>query len=200
MQRKPQKKSTKKPMSKSVRKKIADGLKHYYKKKALEEKRLKRKRSAASRKGGETRKKKAREREEQEVKRRKQAVCKVLFDGHAEDPPTEHFWSNVKELEGKSMNGKLARLPAHDGNVLVSFKVVDADVLHQPADEEELAEGEEFQQEWDSPLEPKEFWPVFFENAREFLPETKEKKSDNTKSLMVTKIEVCFVPGEVQAD
>ena len=99
------------------------------------------------------------------------------------------------------MNRKLLRLPASEGNVKVSFKIVDADMLHQPEEgEEELAEGEETEREWESGLDPAEFWPTFFDNARESLPLNKDKKSDSTKSLMITKIGVCFVPGQIQTD
>lgn len=161
------------------------------KRKALE-------RSRAARKGWKTRKKKALQKERKGLKRRRKAVCKVLYDGPNSDPPEEQFWGNIKNIEGERINAKLLRLTASEGIVKVTLKIVDADVLHQPG-ENELAEGEEFVEEWETELDPEGFWSVFFDNARASIPFT-DGKSDSTKSMMILKIEVCFVPGQVSTD
>lgn len=166
------------------------------------QKQIARRRKAAALKGWETRRQKAAKKEARRQKRQKKLVCKVLYDGHAENPPTEHFWSNIKELQGPSINGKLLRIPATDGVVTVLFKVVDAELLRQPDVEEgELfTEGQESSEDWETELDPEGFWSIFFDHVRESLPKNKEGKSDGTKSLMILKIEVCYGPGQVQAD
>lgn len=161
-------------------------------------------RSRRAKRGWATRREREKQGRETEILKSKEPVIKVLYDGHAEDPPTEHFWSNIRHLAGNSITNQLLKIPATDGVLTVTFVETDADRLSQAIEEgeepEEFGEGEEKERQWATEIDPEAFWKEYFDNAREELPLTPQGKTDGTKALLVSKIVVAYVPGQISTD
>lgn len=165
---------------KQRRKKISEGLKRYHRK----QRRIKRKA----------------EREEREARKQPELTCKTLYDGEALED--EHFWSNVRHLIGDSIGNQLARIPAEEGIVKVSFRVVSAEefgqLMKDPGSVEPGEMGEIVSEEWESDLDLELFWSTYFDHARALLPKNKEGESGG--SLLVVNMGVCYQAGQVSAD
>jgi hypothetical protein len=182
-------------------------------------------RSQAARKGWQTRRRQAKERSqrairgwvtrrkniraakkqkrEKQIPAPKQLVTKVLYDGHREDPPTEHFWSNIRHLDGNRISNILLNIPAEEGTVQVTFRLADADAFvggEEGEEPEPFGEGETVIQDWDTETDPDAFWSTYFDHAREELPDTPEGKSDGNKSLLVSQMVLVYAPGQVSTD
>jgi len=141
-------------------------------------------------------------REELEIPEKRELVCRVLFDSDETEARVEHFWSNIRHLIGDSISNQLARVPAESGVVRVAFKWISAEDFQaltrdEDVDPDELGDVSEL--EWDTDFEPDEFWRTYFDHARERIPRNAEGKSGDG-SLLVVKMQVCYLPGQVSTD
>lgn len=169
-------------------------------------------RSQRATKGWETRRKHESDaRKKAQAERKTERVSIVLYDGHADDPPNEVFWSNITDVEGKRIDRILTSIPAEDGDVIVTFTLEDKDTVSAEREDDTdehsvFGQGEQIEVNWDSELEPRAFWETYFDHARTLLPKamTQDKgaepgieKSDPNKALLVVKIVVLYAPSHL---
>lgn len=138
-----------------------------------------------------------------EVPAQEELVCRDLFDAERENE--EHFWSNIRFLIGNQVSNILARIPAEEGIVTVTFREIGRDEFSAlqsgsvDSDEAEFSElGHIFSVEYETELDADVFWSSFFDHARAVLPKDKDGKSGG--SLLVVRMRVCFDPGQVSSD
>lgn len=142
------------------------------------------------------------EREELAVPARKELVCRVLFDADLFDLREEHIWTNFETLTGPSINQVLAKIPAEQGIVRGSFRLIEAEELArmqaggmEDVDEEDY--GTIIDLQWELDIETRLFWSNYYANARTLLPKQPDGKSPGSW-LGVVKMEICYAPGEAE--
>ena len=138
------------------------------------------------------------EREKLMVPEKRELICKVLFDADALEEREEHFWSNIRYLIGDSISNQLARIVAEEGTTTVWFRVILADeykalLVGQVEDPSDM--GKIIEVSYDTELDADAFWSMYFDYARNYVPKDAAGGSDG--SLLVVKMQVCYLPGEV---
>lgn len=141
-------------------------------------------------------------REELEVPEVRELICRVLFDADEAEEREEHFWTNLRHLIGDSIGHILNAIPAETGTVYTTFRLIAQEEFRmmQAGGEDNVDEyGDFHEMEWETELDLEAFWTAYFDNARTLLPKTPEGKSPGG-TLLVAKMQVCYLPGEVSAD
>ena len=127
-------------------------------------------------------------------------MCRVLFDSEKEG--VEHFWTNLRELVGNSIAHYLNAVPATEGIVRMDFLLISGEDFKemQAGGMEDASEmGDIIPMEWESEFDLEPFWSNYYEQARSLLGSKDERNKANyqSSSLLVTRIEICYEPGQV---